>query len=72
MHYRELNRHLQGASRLCLKRRRTALGKPYYYRPRVDLLERLSKVTGESMEDVQNMLYQLRDFYLKNSPTDID
>ena len=67
MHYRELGTYLQAPSKKCLKRRRTQSGKPYYYRPRVDLLKRLSEVTGEDIEEVQNMLYQLRDFYLKNS-----
>lgn len=68
MHYRELDRYLQKNTVTCLKRRWTKGGHPYYYKPRTDLLIRLSKLTGEDMESVQNMLFELRDLYLRVYP----
>lgn len=67
-HYRELYPYLGATTKKCLKRRVTRSGRPYYWRPRVDLLKRLACLTGLNIEQIQNMLYQLRDFYLKNSP----
>lgn len=70
MEYLEIIEHINPKTRDCLMRRYTKGGEPYFYRPRSDLLLRLSRETGEDVESVLNMLFKLRDFYLRTqSPT---
>ena len=58
--------------RLCTRSRRAIVrtikkfGWPYVYRPRGDLLERLSAETGMSREDVYRQLLAEREELLKN------
>ncbi|WP_293303247.1 MULTISPECIES: hypothetical protein [unclassified Microcoleus] len=41
-------------------------GRPYKYRPRGNLLVRLSKETGMSVEDVKKQLSRERRYFLKS------
>ena len=46
--------------RALVRQKKRGSGKPYYYSPRGTLLERLSRETGLSMEQVYNGLLELR------------
>jgi len=57
-------------SKRALVRRFKKFGHPYHYSPRGDLLERLSRQTGMTMEQVYNQLHRERLFLLKDSKID--
>jgi hypothetical protein len=56
---------LQTQSRRAFLRVKTRYGRPYDYRPRGDLLERLSRELGWSKEQVLDKIVEEREFLLR-------
>ncbi len=54
-------------SKRAMNRSTKRYGKPYYYRPRGTLLQRLSEETGLSVEQCYVQLQKERDFLLRAS-----
>lgn len=52
-------------SRRALLRKKTKWGRPYFYRPRSNLLQRLSRETGLTVGQVFNQLMIERQYFLK-------
>lgn len=61
----ELYFHLGTTSRRAFKRVSKSFNRPYNYNPRGDLLLRLSRETGLSVEQVYKQLQKERIFYLQ-------
>jgi hypothetical protein len=57
---------LQTKSRRALLKVRGRFGRPYFYRPRGDLLQRLSRETGLSIEQVYVQLFREREILLRD------
>lgn len=51
-------------SRRAMNRGETRRGKPYYYRPRISLINRLSRELGMSREQVLDQIQREREFLL--------
>lgn len=62
----ELFPRLSTRSRRAILKTKKKYGHPYTYKPRGDLLERLSQETGKSKEAVYMQLMEEREFLLKN------
>lgn len=57
--------HLLGTtSQRAIRRKKGAFGRPYYYRPRGNLLERLARETGLTKDQVYDQLMKERDEFL--------
>ena len=54
-------------SRRAIQRKTTRWGRPYQYRPRITLLDRLAYETGWSREDVRDRLMRERAILLRQS-----
>jgi len=61
----DLYHRLCTRSRRAFKKTKSRWGRSYQYRPRGDLLERLSRETGLSLWDVRQKLQEEREEYLK-------
>jgi transposase len=55
---------LSTRSRRALLKTKKSWGRPYYYSPRGNLLERLSRETGMNLEEVYQQLMRERKFFL--------
>lgn len=53
-------------SRRAMLKRKARFGRPYFYQPRGDLLQRLSRETGLSIDDVYQQLQKERDELLND------
>lgn len=60
----ELYYLLGTCSRRAIKKTKTSFGNEYRYRPRGDVLKRLSEQTGKSVEEVYNQLQRERQYLL--------
>lgn len=56
-------------SRRAIRRSKTRYGRPYEYRPRGNLLRRLSHETGLSLDGVLDQLRDERAYLLEQGPT---
>lgn len=63
----ELYYKLSTCSRRAIRRRKGAFGRPYYYRPRGNLLARLAEETGRSKEEIFDQLMKERDEILSKT-----
>ena len=54
-------------SKKALNRKNGRWGKPYYYRPRGNLLERLARETGMTINQVRSQLEKEREYLLKQN-----
>lgn len=61
---------LRRRSQLCLVRTKSRWGKDYYYRPRGNLLRRISKQLGITLESAYDQLLTERE-YLLSHPQEI-
>jgi len=61
----DLYYRLGTCSRRAITKTRKKYGRPYIYRPRGDLLERLAQETGLSLWDVRQKLYEEREELLQ-------
>ncbi len=57
---------LHRESRSAMLRTKTRWGKPYYYRPRGNLLRRISKTLNISLEEAYDMLLKEREYLLQD------
>jgi len=58
---------LNTRSKKALTRKNGRWGKPYYYRPRGRLLERLARETGMTINQVLSQLEKEREYLLKQN-----
>jgi hypothetical protein len=58
---------LHRKSKSAMLRTKTRWGKAYQYRPRGNLLRRISKTLGISLEEAYDMLIKEREYLLKNN-----
>jgi len=56
---------LSTRSKKALTRKNKQWGKPYYYRPRGHLLERLARETGMTIDQVRSQLEKEREYLLQ-------
>lgn len=54
----EIYKYLQTCSRRAFRRKKNRLGKPYDYRPRANLIDRISRQTGLPHYEVWGRLMQ--------------
>jgi len=58
---------LSTRSKKALTRKNSYWGKPYVYRPRGNLLERLARETGTTVNQVRSQLEKEREYLLKQN-----
>lgn len=62
---------LSTRSKRAIVKTKKRYGRPYHYSPRGDLLERLARQTGDTIEGVYNQLMKERKILLRSQGEDI-